>query len=40
MYAGGTVIRCNIQITKTLELGFRAVLGDDVIEIRFERAVG
>jgi hypothetical protein len=33
---GGIAFRCNIQITKTFELRFHAVLGDGVREVSFE----
>jgi hypothetical protein len=33
------VPRCNIQITKTPELRFRAVLGDGIREVHFERVI-
>ena len=35
-----SVTLCNIQITKTPELRFHAVLGDGGREVRFERVTG
>ena len=38
--SGGRLGRCNIQSTKTPELAFRAILGDGIREVRFERKTG
>jgi len=35
----GTVVACESRNTKTHELAFHAVLGDDVREVRFERVL-
>jgi hypothetical protein len=37
LHWGGTAIACHSQNTKLPELGFHAVMGDSIREVRFER---